>query len=375
MALSNNLQKLTAGIQKKYDKNMVSVASETTHRDIVTHHTGSLMLDVAIGARDRAGIPEGRFIEIYGDPSTGKTTIAFIAIAARQAEEKLRVLEDPDHVKKFCVFVDAEHAMDLTLAEEYGVDLDELIIIDPETAEEAMDVLDAYIRSGEVGLAIVDSVSALVPSSIEQASFEQKEMATLARFMSQVCMKLTGPAFKNKTSIIFVNQLREQVGRWSPTGISTTSPGGRALKFYSTVRLEVKRGEPIKEGTENVGHKIRVRVVKNKVGVPFKEATISLVYGKGIDKSDELLQIALKQGLIVQGGAWYSYVDPDTGEIISFNDVQMRSQGKVNMLEFIRTIPEFFNELEAKVRGTVIELDNIDEELLDAYKKESKEGE
>ena len=233
MALSKNLAKITAQVQKKYGESMVSVASETTDRDIVVHPTGSLMIDLALGTADRAGIPEGRLMEIYGPESAGKTTVALLMIAARQQEEYQKQLEDPSYQKRVCVFVDAEHALDFRLAQEYGVDMNELIYINPETAEQAMDVLDLYIRSGEVAIALVDSVPSLVPASVEQASFEQQHMAVLARFMSGVCQKLSGPAFQNKTTVIFINQIREALGKFSPMGTPETTPGSykRLLDF------------------------------------------------------------------------------------------------------------------------------------------------
>lgn len=361
-------------VQKKFDKEVVSSASAMADRDIITHHTGSLMLDLAIGNRLRAGIPEGRFMEIYGAESSGKTSVALLMIAARQAEEAEKAANDPDYQERMCVFVDAEHSLDLVLAMEYGVDLDKLILINPEVAEVAMDVLDAFIRSGEVGLAVVDSVPALVPASIEQASFQQQHMGTLARFMANVCQKLTGPAFMNKTTVLFINQIREQIGRWSPTGVATTTPGGRALKYYSTIRFEIKRAESIKDSSGIVGHQIKIRTVKNKIGTPFKEAYVNLVYGQGIDRADELLQIGIKSGIIRRGGAWYTCVDEETGEILSFDGEQMRTQGKDKMLENVRSIPSFFEYLENKIRGVKVELDDIDEALLEDYKEAAKEG-
>ena len=253
MALNKNLAQLTAKIQKKYGKEMVAVAIDRTDRDIITHSTGTLMLDLAIGANSRSGLPEGRFVEIYGPESAGKTTTVMLIIAARQKEEAMKEIADPSYQKKACVFVDAEHAFDFKLAEEYGIDLEELIYVNPETAEEAMDILDAYTRSGEICMAAVDSVPSLVPNSINVASFEQQEIGTVARFMSRVCQKLTGPAFQNKVTIIFINQIRDKIGGFSPFGTPETTPGGRALKFYSTIRMSVRAGDRIKDGNDIVG--------------------------------------------------------------------------------------------------------------------------
>lgn len=251
--MNKDLQKLTAQIQKKYGAAMASVASEKVDRDIIVHPTGSLMLDLAIGGGDRAGIPEGRIMEVYGPESQGKTTLTLLMIAARQQEEEIKAEKDEEYEKKYCIFVDAEHALDFRLAEEYGVDLSQLIYIDPETSEQAMDVLDAYIRTGNIGLAVIDSVASLLPSSVEQASYEQQHMAVLARFMAVVMQKLTGPAYKNRTTVVFINQIREAVGKFSPYGTPETTPGGRALKFGSSVRMSVRRGDIIKRNNEQVG--------------------------------------------------------------------------------------------------------------------------
>ena len=219
MALSKNLAKAMASLQKTFDSEMVGVASEAANREIVSYTTGSLMLDMALGGGSRAGFPEGRMIELYGPESSGKTTTALIAMAARQQLEAERAEADPKYQEKMCVFVDAEHALDMKLAEEYGVDLQKLIYINPETAEDAMDALDLFIRTGEIGMAIVDSVAALVPAAMEESSYQQQFMALNARFMSGVCQRMTGPLYKHGTTLVFINQIREQVGKWSPTGV------------------------------------------------------------------------------------------------------------------------------------------------------------
>ena len=367
MAINKKLDKLTAGIQKKYGKETVDTAIQAIGREVVTYTTGSLMLDLALGDGSRAGFPEGRLVEIYGPESAGKTTTVMLAIAARQREEQEREDTDPTYEKRACVFVDAEHAFDMVLAAEYGIDLGELIYVNPETAEQAMDITDAYIRSGAVCMVIIDSVPSLVPASIEQASFEQKEMATLARFMSSVCQKLTGPAFLNKCTVVFINQIREKVGAWSPTGVAETTPGGRALKFYSSIRMSVRAGDRIKIGNEIVGHNLKFKIVKNKIAVPFKEATVPLIYGVGIDRVDEVFQVALKVGLIKQGGAWFSYVD-ENGELRVIDGIEIKSQGRDKMLELIRSLPELFEELESSIRGLAVEPDEMPEEEIEALK-------
>lgn len=374
MAISKELMKRMNKLQKTYDKEMVSIASERTDRDIISHSTGSLMLDLAMGANKRSGFPEGRIIEVYGPESAGKTSVCILAIAARQQEEDYKESVDPSYVKKACVFVDAEHAFDSKLAEEYGVNLDELIYINPDTSERAMDALDLLVRSGDVGLAIVDSVPALVPSSIEESSYEQQHIGTLARFMSGVCQRLTGPLFKTNTTVVFINQVRDKIGGYSPVGTPETTPGGRALKFSSTLRLSVRRGESIKNGNELVGHQMKIRVVKNKIAAPFKEAAVNLIYGEGIDKADELFQVALKSGLIKQGGAWFSYVTSD-GELVNIDGQDIKAQGRDRMIELIRSIPLLYGELEDKIRGVDVEADEMSPEEIEAQKAAEKEAE
>lgn len=303
-----------------------------------------------------------------------KTTIALLAIAERQKIEDFREQEDPNYVKKFCVFVDAEHALDLTLAEEYGVNLNEMVVINPDTAERAMDSLDLLIRSGDVGLAIVDSVPALIPTQMEESSYEQQFMALNARFMSGVCQRMTGPLYRTNTTLVFINQIREQPGKYSPIGVATTTPGGRSLKYYSTIRLEIKRGESIKQGSELVGHQMKLRTIKNKIASPFREAAVNLIYGQGIDKADELFQVALKSGLIEQAGAWFTYLNKETGEIRVIDGVEIRSQGRAKMLEMIRTIPELYGELEDFLRGVEVEADEVEGDEKEAAQMQAKEG-
>lgn len=359
--LNKNLNKLTKQIQKKYGDDIVSIASEA-NKEINVHSTGSLMLDLAIGGGDRAGIPEGRIMEIYGPESQGKTTLTLLMVAARQKEEEQKTAEDPSYEEKVCIFLDAEHALDTRLANEYGVNLDKLIYIDPDTAEAAMDIVAAYVDTGLVALVIIDSVPSLLPSSIAQSSNEQMHIGTNARLMSSLMQRMVGPCYKNGTTMIFINQVREAIGKYSPTGIAETTPGGRALKFYSSVRLSVRRGDIIKHNGDQTGHVMRIRVVKNKIGTPYKEATISLMYGHGVDKVDEIFQIALKADIIHQGGAWFTLVDKETGELLSFGDDEFRSQGRDNMISLIRKHPEAYQYLEDRLRGVVVEADDMEEE-------------
>lgn len=372
MAINKKLAQLTVKLQKQYGVAVASTAADMTDREIITHSTGSLMLDLALGAGGRAGMPEGRLVEVYGPESAGKTTTVMLMIAARQKEEDMKEVDDPSYEKKACLFVDAEHAFDMKLAEEYGINLEELIYVNPEIGEQAMDVLDAYIRTGAIGLAVVDSVPAIVPASIEKASFEQQHMATLARFMSGVCQKLSGPAYNNKCTLIFINQIREKVGVLY--GNPETTPGGRALKYYASIRLTVRAGEKIKDGTDIVGHQMKIKVVKNKIAVPFKEATVNLIYGEGVDKADELFQISLKAGLIKQGGAWFSYLNDD-GEVRKFDGELIRYQGREKVIEAIRKYPLFYGELEDLIRGVEVEADSMTPEEIEAYNLSIKEAE
>ena len=375
MALSKKLEMLTKKMQKDYDVHMVDVAANTSGRIIPTHSTGSLLLDMVCGTGPRAGFPEGRIIEIYGPESSGKTTTALLAIAARQREEDQKEMMTPGYSKKYCLYVDAEHALDLRIAEEYGVNLEELIVINPTTSEDAMDVLDTYIRTGDIGIVVVDSVPALLPSSVEKASYNQQFMAILARFMSVLMQKITGPTYQTGTTLIFINQIREKPGAYSPTGVAETTPGGRALKFSSSIRLSVRAGERIKEGDQVIGHKIKIKNIKNKIDMPYKEAELTLIYGHGIDRVAEVFQVALKAGIIKQGGAWFSYVDEETGEIAEFGGEQMKFQGREKCIDALRRHPMFYGELEDLIRGVEVEADSMTEEEIQAMKKAERDAE
>ena len=373
MAISKELMKITADMQKKFDKAMVAIASQAEDRELISHSTGCLNLDLVLGKNDRAGLVEGRLYEFYGPESSGKTTTALLAVAARQKEEDLRESMDPTYQKKTCIYFDAERAIDLRIAEEYGVNLDELILINPETAEDGMDVLDLYINTGQIALVVIDSVPSLIPSAQMDASYNQQFMGLLARFMSGVCQKMVSVAGRHKTTIIFINQIREKIGGWSPTGVPTTTPGGRALKFYSSVRLEIRQGERLKRGDEVVGHELLYRNIKNKLGMPYRTCKVELIYGQGIDRANELFQIALKSGDIRQGGAWFTYLSDD-GEIVSYNGQEMRFQGREKCIDAIRNIPMFFGDLESRIRGVDVDADVLSEEEILAIKQSEKEA-
>lgn len=349
--MSTELDKAMAAINKKFGRPVVSKLTQEFVPEINVFSSGSLTLDLALG---RGGYPKGRIIEIFGPESSGKTTLALIAIAEVQKLNEGK-----------CVFVDYEHTFDAKLAASYGVDVDDLYYIDPRTAEEGVDITEALVRTGEVRLVVSDSVSAMVPAKIVESSIEQQTMGLLARFMSTVCQKLTGPAYANETTLIFINQIREKIGAYSPVPgqAATTTSGGRALPFYSSVRLQVNATERLKDpsGTP-IGQKIRVRVIKNKIGVPHKEANFTLYYNHGIDKTDEIGQLALLAGIVKQGGAWIRF-EEDNGTVRNVDGVEYKWQGKQKFFDFIQDNPMFLLELDNRLRGRHIEAPQIDVEI------------
>lgn len=335
-----SLDKVLGMINKKFGENTATILTPDFVRDIKVFSSGSLTLDLALG---RGGIPRGRLIEVFGPTSAGKTTLALLHIAEVQRAGEGRA-----------AFIDAEHTFDPVLAAEYGVDLSELVYVDPETAENAIDIADALIRSGEVRLIVIDSVSALTPSKIVESSVEQQTMGLLARFMSTTCQKLNGPAYANDCTVLFINQIREKIGGFSPAGTPTTTSGGRALPFYSSVRLNVRAGDQLKNKDEVYGHIVKVKVVKNKVGTPHKEAAFPLIYGKGVDRVDEVSQLSILAGIIRQAGAWFRYEDAD-GEPVERAGQICKFQGRAALVEFMRANPEFLIEIENKLRGVELE--------------------
>ncbi len=347
-----SLDKTLAAINKKFGTNTAQTLTKDFRRDIKVYSSGSLTLDLALG---RGGLPEGRLIEIFGPTSAGKTTIALLHIAEVQRAYP---------GERVAAFIDAEHTFDHVLAEQYGVDLDTLVYIDPETAENAIDIADALIRSGEIRLIVVDSVSALTPSKIVESSIEQQTMGLLARFMSTTCQKLNGPAYANKCTVAFINQIREKIGGFSPVPgqAATTTSGGRSLPFYSSIRLNVRAGDQIKgKSGDVVGHTIKVKVVKNKIGTPHKEAAFNLMYGVGVDKVDEISQIAILAGIVQQRGAWFYYMDGE--EVVVRDEVQYRWNGRAAFIEFLKSNPSFLDELESIIRNSNVEAPDSDEEI------------
>jgi recombination protein RecA len=291
--------------------------------EIASTSTGSLGLDIALGI---GGLPNGRIIEIYGPESSGKTTLTLHCIAEEQKKGGV------------CAFVDAEHALDPLYARKLGVNLDELLISQPDTGEQALEIVDTLVRSGAVSMVVVDSVAALTPKSELEGDMGDMQMGSQARLMSQAMRKLTGSISRSKCMVIFINQIRMKIGVMF--GSPETTTGGNALKFYSSVRLDIRRIGSIKDRDEVVGNSTRVKVVKNKVAPPFKQVEFDIMYGEGISKTGEILDLGVKAGVVEKSGAWYSYGDERIG------------QGRENAKIFLKENPAISNEIEDKIRAS-----------------------
>ena len=315
------LEQVLADIEKQFGKGSIMKLGGNEHMEIETTSSGSLGLDIALGV---GGFPKGRIIEIYGPESSGKTTIALQAVAEVQKSGGR------------AAFIDAEHALDPVYSKQLGVNIDELLLSQPDTGEQALEICEALVRSGAVNIVVIDSVAALVPQAEIEGEMGDSHVGLQARLMSQALRKLSGTISKTNTTAIFINQLREKVGVLF--GNPETTPGGRALKFYSTIRLDIRRGEQLKVGDNIIGNKTNIKVVKNKVAPPFKTATVDIMYGKGISKSGELLDIASNIDIIEKSGAWYSY----NGEKIG--------QGRENAKLYLENNPDIMNEIDHKVR-------------------------
>ena len=315
------LDQVLADIQKQFGAGAIMKLGEDSHANVEVTSSGSLLLDKALGV---GGFPKGRIIEIFGPESSGKTTIALQAIAEVQKAGGT------------AAFIDAEHALDPVYAKALGVNLNELLLSQPDTGEQALEICEALVRSEAVNIVVIDSVAALVPQAEIDGEMGDSHVGLQARLMSQALRKLSGTINKTKTTAIFINQLREKVGIMF--GNPETTPGGRALKFYATIRLDIRRAEQIKNGDQVIGNKTVIKVVKNKVAPPFKTANVEIMYGEGISREGEIVDLASELGIIEKSGAWYAY----NGEKIG--------QGKENVKQLLKSKPEFKEELEAKIR-------------------------
>ena len=336
MAREDKLKALDAAIsqiEKQYGKgSIMKLGDNSAHMNVETIPTGSLSLDIALGL---GGLPKGRIIEIYGPESSGKTTVALHAVAEVQKRGGI------------AGFIDAEHALDPAYAKNIGVNIDELYISQPDCGEQALEITETMVRSGAVDIVIVDSVAALVPKAEIDGDMGDSHVGLQARLMSQALRKLTAVISKSNCIVIFINQLRETVGVMF--GNPETTTGGRALKFYSSVRMDVRRIESLKQAGEVVGNRTRVKIVKNKVAPPFKEAEFDIMFGKGISKEGDILDLAADCGIIVKSGAWYAYNGDKIG------------QGRENAKTYLRENPLVCEEVEAKVREK-FQLDGTAEE-------------
>ena len=316
-----SLEMAISQIEKQFGKGTVMKLGESTHLNVEAISTGALSLDIALGI---GGVPRGRIVEIFGPESSGKTTVALhvIAEAQRNGGE--------------VAFIDAEHALDPIYAERLGVNIKDLILSQPDTGEQALEIAEVLVRSGAIDVIVVDSVAALVPKADIDGEMGDSHIGLQARLMSQALRKLAGVINKSKTIVIFINQLREKVGVMF--GNPETTTGGRALKFYSSIRLDVRRIETLRQGNEMIGNRTRVKVVKNKVAPPFKEAEFDIMYGQGISKEGNILDTAVNIDVIDKSGSWFSYGDIKLG------------QGRDNAKQFLKENPELASEVENKVR-------------------------
>lgn len=316
------LEAAMAQIEKQYGKGSIMKLGDNAHLNVETVPSGSLGLDLALGV---GGIPKGRIIEIYGPESGGKTTVALHMVAEVQKQGGI------------AGFIDAEHALDPVYAKAIGVDIDNLYISQPDTGEQALEIAETMVRSTAIDIVIVDSVAALVPKAEIEGDMGDSHVGLQARLMSQALRKLTGIIGKTSCSVVFINQLREKVGIMF--GNPETTTGGRALKYYSSVRLEVRRGEQIKKDGEAIGNRTKIKVVKNKVAPPFRSTEVDIIFGEGISTEGEILDLAAEEDIIVKSGAWYAYQGNKIG------------QGRENAKNYLKEHPEVLDEVEQKVRS------------------------
>ena len=339
-------------IHKEFGEGSIMKLGENQKMNIKVISTGSMNLDMALGL---GGVPRGRIIEIYGAESSGKTTLALHIIAEAQKEGGV------------AAFIDAEHALDPVYAKALGVNSDELLISQPDTGEQALEIADMLVRSGAMDVIVVDSVAALVPKAEIEGEMGDQQMGLQARLMSKALRKLTGSISKSNTVMIFINQIREKIGGFSFTpGPQTTTSGGRALKFFSTVRMEVKRVGSVKQGDEVIGNEVTVKVTKNKVAPPFKEARFNVMYGTGISRIGEVLDVALELGIASKSGAWFSYGEERLG------------QGRVNVENMLKENKELYERIEKDVLKAIrpdlenTEAEDVTEEVAETEEKPVK---
>ncbi len=317
------LDSALAQIERQFGKgSIMKLGGENAVQEIEATSTGSLGLDIALGI---GGLPKGRIVEIYGPESSGKTTLTLHCVAEEQKKGGI------------CAFVDAEHALDPQYAKKLGVNLDELLISQPDTGEQALEIVDTLVRSGAVSMVVVDSVAALTPKSELEGDMGDSNVGVQARLMSQAMRKLTGSIARSNCMVIFINQIRMKIGVMF--GSPETTTGGNALKFYSSVRLDIRRIGAVKDRDEIVGNATRVKVVKNKVAPPFKQVEFDIMYGEGISKTGELLDLGVKAGVVDKSGAWFSYADERLG------------QGRENAKQFLKDNPEVAMQIEDKIRA------------------------
>ncbi len=338
------LESAIAQIEKNYGQgSIMKLGDKKAQMEIETVPTGALSLDLALGV---GGVPKGRIIEIYGPESSGKTTVALHMVAEVQRRGGI------------AGFIDAEHALDPAYAKNIGVNIDELYISQPDCGEQALEITETMVRSGAVDIVIVDSVAALVPKAEIEGDMGDSHVGLQARLMSQALRKLTGVINKSNCIVIFINQLREKVGVMF--GSPETTTGGRALKFYSSVRLDVRRIETLKQSGEMIGNRVRVKVVKNKVAPPFQEAEFDIMFGKGISREGDVLDLAAKCDVIVKSGAWYAYKGNKIG------------QGRENAKNYLMENSAVFDEVEQAVRAYYLNEDQADEKDAKSSEKEEK---
>jgi recombination protein RecA len=315
------LEMALRNIEKQFGKGSIMKLGESTHMQVETIPSGSLALDIALGV---GGFPRGRIIEIYGPESSGKTTVALHAIAEVQ------------RVGGQAAFIDAEHALDPLYASKLGINIDELLLSQPDTGEQALEIAEALVRSGAVDIIVIDSVAALVPKAEIEGEMGDSHVGLQARLMSQALRKLSGAINKSKVIAIFINQLREKVGVMF--GNPETTPGGRALKFYSTIRLDIRRVESIKQGNDIVGNRTRIKVVKNKVAPPFKQCEVDIMYGEGVSKEGSIIDIGTEMDIVQKSGAWFSYSGDRLG------------QGRENAKQHLKDNPQITEAIEKRIR-------------------------